>query len=984
DLLQGGTGDDTLYGENGEDRLEGGEGKDSLDGGAGNDRLDGGVGSDTMAGGFGDDVYVVDDSGDTVTEGSSAGRDKVESSVTYTLGANIEDLTLTGTSDLNGTGNSLDNVIIGNAGNNTLTGNAGNDRLDGGLGKDIMVGGTGDDTYVVDDIGDVITENVSEGKDRIESSITYALSSNIEDLTLTGSTSINGTGNSLDNIITGNAGNNTLTGNAGNDRLDGGKGSDTLIGGIGDDVYVVDDAGDSVTENASEGKDRVESSISYVLGANLEDLTLTGTSNINATGNDGDNTIKGNDGNNRLDGGKGKDALVGGKGDDTYLIDDVGDIVTENSNEGRDKVESSLTYTLGNNLEDLILTGISDLNGTGNDLNNSIKGNAGKNSLSGGNGDDRLAGGGGSDSLDGGSGIDTATYENSTSGVEIDLGKAATDTTYRGKGGEAEGDSFKSIENLIGSAFNDILKGDTYNNRLDGGKGSDRLAGGGGNDVYIVDESGDTITENVGEGTDSVEASVSYTLSDNVENITLTGLSHINATGNALNNILNGNDGNNVLDGKAGSDVMTGGKGDDVYVVDSSDQVIEKDNEGYDTILASLSYTLGNYLENLTLTGTSNLNGVGNNLDNILTGNDGNNTLNGMNGDDILFGKLGDDILYGNYGNDELVGGDGKDILYGESGNDILQGGVGADTLDGGLGIDTASYQDSTVGVEVDLLKAAIDGTYRAKGGDAEGDKLSLIENLKGSSFADKLTGDTGNNRLDGGKGADQLVGGKGNDIYIVDDAADTITENSNEGRDGVESTISWTLGNNLEDLILKGNSTIDGTGNMLANTLTGNNGNNTLKGLEGDDTLDGGAGNDTLIGGEGSDTYIFGRGYGQDKIDNTHTDQALDQIVLGDHITTGQLWFSRQEDDLVIRIMGSEDKLTIQGWYKDTNKQVAQLVTSNGDWIDATSIERLRGAMASLTEPTMGQTSLSTSQLATLDPILSTSWHNTGQIFKK
>ena len=271
--------------------------------------LTGGAGADTMIGGAGNDIYVVDNTGDVITENANEGTDLVQAGVTYTLAANVENLTLTGTTAINGTGNGLDNVLIGNSAVNTLTGGAGNDTLDGGAGADKLIGGLGGDTYVVDNTGDVITENANEGTDLVQSNVTYTLAANVENLTLTGTTAISGTGNALDNVLIGNSAVNTLTGGAGNDTLDGGAGADKLIGGAGDDTYVVDNTGDVITENANEGTDLVRSSVTYTLAANVENLTLTGTTAINGTGNALNNILIGNSAANTLTGGAGNDIL---------------------------------------------------------------------------------------------------------------------------------------------------------------------------------------------------------------------------------------------------------------------------------------------------------------------------------------------------------------------------------------------------------------------------------------------------------------------------------------------------------------------------------------------------------------------------------------------------------------------------------------------------------------------------------------------------
>ena len=206
-----------------------------------------------MVGGAGNDTYVVAQTGDVVTENANEGTDTVQSSIAYTLGNNAENLVLTGTGVINGTGNTLNNTLTGNSANNTLTGNAGDDWLEGLAGSDTMVGGTGNDTYVVTETGDIVTENATEGTDTVRTSITYTLGNNVENIILIGTAAINGTGNTLNNAMTGNSANNSLTGNAGADTLDGNAGADTLTGGTGNDTYLLGRGYgvDTVVENDS-------------------------------------------------------------------------------------------------------------------------------------------------------------------------------------------------------------------------------------------------------------------------------------------------------------------------------------------------------------------------------------------------------------------------------------------------------------------------------------------------------------------------------------------------------------------------------------------------------------------------------------------------------------------------------------------------------------------------------------------------------------
>ena len=265
---------DTLNGDGNDNKLDGLGGNDTITGGAGNDILNGGDGTDTLSGGIGDDSYILDatSGGDTIVENEGEGIDLIWTNATMSaLPANVENLVLTGGAlDINGAGNGLDNDIIGNAGNNILNGGDGNDKLAGKDGSDTLNGGNGDDSLL------------------------------------------------------GGNGNDTLNGDAGNDRLDGGAGQDTMSGGSGDDVYIVDNVSDSIVENSSEGIDRIESSVTFTLPANVERLKLTGASAINGTGNALANVITGNAGNNVLAGGDGKDNLTGGAGEDIFVFANFG------------------------------------------------------------------------------------------------------------------------------------------------------------------------------------------------------------------------------------------------------------------------------------------------------------------------------------------------------------------------------------------------------------------------------------------------------------------------------------------------------------------------------------------------------------------------------------------------------------------------------------------------------------------------------------
>jgi trimeric autotransporter adhesin len=311
-----------ISGAGGDDTLIGGFGDDVLLGGDGNDVLIGGMGSDLLEGGAGDDLYIVDDLNEVV-ELAGGGSDTVRLTATQdvVVSGEIENFEVLGTAAVKLTGNAADNRLVGNSAINRIEGGAGNDVLDGGAGADVLIGGSGDDRYVVDNAADTITELAGQGNDTVAASISWALTggSNIENIQLLGEGDLIATGDAGANVLVGNGGRNVIRGLGGNDTLDGGGNADVLYGGQGDDRYLVDDSGDQVKELDGEGRDSVVATASFVLADFVEDLSLGGTANLDATGNAADNHIAGNAGNNTLSGGAGNDLLDGAAGNDVLF-----------------------------------------------------------------------------------------------------------------------------------------------------------------------------------------------------------------------------------------------------------------------------------------------------------------------------------------------------------------------------------------------------------------------------------------------------------------------------------------------------------------------------------------------------------------------------------------------------------------------------------------------------------------------------------------
>jgi Ca2+-binding RTX toxin-like protein len=334
----------------------------------------------------------------------------------------------------------------------------------------------------------------------------------------------------------------------------------------------------SLIENAvgGSGNDKITGNgAANVLNGNGGADTLSGLDgNDTLLGGDGNDTLLGGNGNDALDGGVGTDALNGGLGNDTFVLADGSDAVTDSA--GVDVVTSTITRSLAGyaGIENLILLGAAAINGTGNNLANSLTGNGAANTLDGGAGNDTLDGGLGTDTLRGGLGNDTfvlangADSVNDTGGIDV-----ITSTITRSLVGYAGVETLTllgaALINGTGNALANTLIGNAASNILDGLAGADTMKGGAGNDTYRVDNAGDVIVEAGGQGTDLVQASVSFTLAANVERLTLAGAANVAATGNTLGNIIVGNNGANLIAGKGGSDSLTGGGGADAFLFDT-------------------------------------------------------------------------------------------------------------------------------------------------------------------------------------------------------------------------------------------------------------------------------------------------------------------------------------------------------------------------------------------------------------------------------
>ena len=596
-------------------------------------------------------------------------------------------------------------------------------------------------------------------------------------------------GNEAGNVVAGNNGNDTLWGYGGDDDLFGGQGEDNIKGGGGDDVLA---------------------------GGTESDLIY---------GEDGKDTLGGQDGSDTLYGGANDDALKGGGGADTLFGDDGIDTADYGDSTVGMEVHLGLNGAVGTGIRGTAegdrLYGIENLSGSNHDDN--LVGNEGVNVLEGRDGDDTLIGLRGADVLKGGAGDDMADYTDSEAAVSVNL------VTGRGSGGDAEADTYESIEDVYGTVYSDTF-----------------VLSAAANEVFshfalLLTDDRDTVDYRNSTAAVTVDLLTNANSGGYAQGDLLYGIA--NAIGSSYGDTLSGTAGDNYLNGAGGTDTMTGRGGSDTYVVDDvNDRVVEAAADaGTDTVLAVVSYSLdGKAVENLTLLGAAAINATGNALNNVLTGNSGANLLSGGAAADIMIGGAGGDTFLVDNPGDRVV------EVASDAGTDTVLA-VCSFSLDG-----TAAENLILAGT------AAINGL--------------------GNALANALTGNAAANILNGGAGADTMTGGAGSDTYVVDNSGDRCIEaNGAAGIDTVLSTTSYSLaGSHLENLTLVGGANIYGLGNSIANTITGNGGANLIDGM---------GGRDTLTGNGGADTFLFrtltdsGLGSARDTI--TDFAKGIDKIDL-------------------------------------------------------------------------------------------------------
>ncbi|MGQ7816035.1 hypothetical protein ACUTAH_10260 [Metapseudomonas furukawaii] len=657
DEITGNAAGNRLIGGAGNDGLDGGSGNDQLEGGLGNDLLSGGIGNDVLAGGQGADLIDGGQGVDTVLHyRSSAGiyADLLKNKGSLLL---IDGIEQPGSDSIGDRYLNIEN-LSGSRHDDYLRGDLGSNIVEGREGDDEILGCDGDDRLYGDISGLITTPPgiPSLAPDNPDGDADCACEE--ESGGSQSSTSVPSSNDWLDggagnDQIYGQAGSDLLVGCDGNDTLEGGDGLDLLVGGTGNDILKGGAGFDLIWGSSGTDTANYESSSAGV----RIDLSKQTT---NLGGDASQNLLS---------------AIISA----VAPIDDLTDNLLYSTLPGlllqiSDSTSSLVPLEIGDLLFEVEnVTGSNHADSLqGDENNNLLSGLAGNDTLTGGGGNDVLNGGTGADSMSGGLGNDTYHVDNAGDVVSETSASGGTDTVVSsitrtlGNFQERLTLSGTAAINGTGNSLANTLTGNSAANVLNGLGGADTMNGGLGNDTYHVDNAGDVVNEtSASGGIDTVISSVTRTLGDFQERLTLSGTTAINGTGNSLANTLTGNSAANVLNGLGGADTMSGGLGNDTYRVDNAGDVVNETSAsgGIDTVISSVTRTLGNFQERLTLSGTATINGTGNGLDNILTGNGAANVLNGA---------AGNDILSGGVGNDRLIGGAGKDSLTGGSGNDIF------------------------------------------------------------------------------------------------------------------------------------------------------------------------------------------------------------------------------------------------------------------------------------------------------------------------
>ena len=927
DQVWGRAGDDVLHGEAGADYLDGEEGDDHLIGGAGTDNLVGRAGADTLEGGIGNDTLQ-----------GGAGQDVL-------LGGEGEDSLFGGDGNDQLDGGADDDFFEAGAGDDVVNGGSGDDQINGGAGDDTLTGGTGNDMYVYSaGSGHDTIYNADGGSDGVmftggatEDRISFTRDG--DDLVLLIDDGTEGSVRVVNHFLGGNHAIDWVQPDGGymistsqiNQRVAAGETDgeyDSVVTGTGEGEQLAGGSGRDLLEGLAGddtlfgmgGDDQVE-------GDAGDDQLYGGNGSGTGSGND---VLIGGDGNDVLAGEDGDDTLIGGAGNDSYYYKaGQGVDVIDNQGGGSDGVffldgldRNRLSYHQDEN--DLVILVDGDLGQQVRVTDHFLGGNSaiayvqptdGGNAIMAGDIASLLSEmpGGTSDPGDGtgdGPGEDSGSGDGGDQGTDPDPGTTPTP--------ELGGDDV-----LTGRAGNDVLVGGVGNDTLDGGSGNDRLEGGVGDDTYIFTGGQDVLRESGGADVLRFGAGITF---------------------------------NQVASGlmKSGNDL--------VLKVDGGPDQVTLTNFflGGEAVVETIEFETGGQLTSDQIYGAFG-------LSEPTPASGFSQAVEGTSSDDSsLDGSASSDLIQGFNGDDSLSGGTGNDRLEGGNGHDILSGELGADTLIGGRGNDT----------------------YRFSSGDGQ----DVIDNEGGGNDTLRFEDITFNQVASG------LMKSGNNLMLQVSGGADSVTiQNFFSGGDHSIDLIEFGPGGQLtSDQIFGafGLSNPDpqgspdyqglpderGFGNVVngtasAETVLASSDADFINGGAGNDVLVGGLGDDYLLGGEGDDTYRFASGDGQDTVNNLSNGAGDDQLhFVAAGIDESQLWFSRDGDDLVTSVLGSDDQVRVQDWYS-ADAQKLDSVHTDDAMISANQLEQLVTAMAGFGQPDGGEMTLTPQEEDQVRASIASSW---------
>ena len=891
----GGSGDDRISGGSGDDIIDGGDGNDFLDYSASLDRVNLNLGSPSNPQGY-------------ITASVGTDDDLVRN-VESVIGSALNDTI---------TGSNIANTLLGQDGNDVLAGADGDDTLDGGFGNDQLFGQLGADIFIASQGADI--SDGGDGLDTIDYSVLGEVDGiNSIDVTLNNANpaNVNVDGGSTDSIVNienviGTSGNdrivgdnatNTIRGMGGDDFVGGGLGADIIDGGEGEDTadYAlaagsinVDLQINTVFDDGFSFSDQIIS-IENILGSGNDDVIL---------GSDSDNVLDGFNGDDRLAGRGGFDELNGGAGTDRADYSDAGAGVTidmltgdtlDDGDGSTDRLDSIENIT-GSGFNDFIIS---------NDDDNLIETLGGNDEVDASIGADIFDGGDGSDTIDY-SGLAAATSIDVDLNVDSDLGTADIDAEVTV--GNVGTQVIRNVENVVGSAGQDSIRGDDADNRIDGFDNNDEIRGGLGDDVLFGGNGFDRLYFDdfdglpVGITLNLVTQTAGFAFDDS-EDI-FDGFERYFTT-NQADTIFGSNGADNVST-RGGDDSITATLGTDTF----------DGGTGYDTIDYSGFIAANRITVDLDGATPANVNVNGGSTDSVVNI----ENVTGSQGNDNITGDGEINTFLGGLGNDRLDGAGGDDILEGGFGNDTFIGGAGVDTFRGGQGSDTADYSTGGGFIFADMGSNAITQ-------DAETDTLDSIENVIGTDFDDIILGNAFANIIDAGEGSDRVSGGAGSDdldggtgvgidrlefIDLLDGAVD-INLSAETAEYDFDGSIDTFRNFELYFLTNQGDTLRGSSG---ADEVYLNGGNDYIYGSNGADVLDGGVGSDTI-----DYSQMAGWTNGLTVTLNQDTpasvviaDSANDSIVNIENVTGSVGGDTIEGDGLVNRLIGAGGDDVISG----------------------------------------------------------------------